>query len=332
MTQLTHLIGKCLSTYYGIEATALVLLPIGADMNASIYKVQARDQKTYFVKLRRGHFPDVSITIIKLLQMARIQQLIAPIKTVQGELAQQESDFTLIVYPFVQGQDGFSRSLTDEQWIALGQVLRQVHEVEIPASLEARIRREEFSPKWRDSVRSVYAHIEQAPIGDELALKLWKFLQKNRSTIQGLVDRSEQLSQKIRGQSLKFVLCHADIHAGNVLLDDKNALYIVDWDDPILAPKERDLMFIGGGVGNVWNNPHEEKLFYRGYGHTDIDLAILAYYRYERIVEDIAIYSQELLQPTTSEGRHEMYKHFMAMFVPRGVVDIAFETDKHVVT
>ena len=30
-------------------------------------------------------------------------------------------------------------------------------------------------------------------------------------------------------------------------------------------PKERDLMFIGGGVANVWNKPHEETLFYKGY-------------------------------------------------------------------
>lgn len=32
---------------------------------------------------------------------------------------------------------------------------------------------------------------------------------------------------------------------------------IVDWDEPIMAPKERDLMFIGGGVANVWNDPSE---------------------------------------------------------------------------
>ncbi len=88
-------------------------------------------------------------------------------------------------------------------------------------------------------------------------------------------------------------------------------------------------MFIGGGVGNVWNKPHEEKLFYQGYGRTEIDLTILSYYRHERIVEDIAIYSQELLLTTAGgENRHKMYRHFIDMFAPQGVVEIAFKTNK----
>ena len=49
-----------------------------------------------------------------------------------------------------------------------------------------------------------------------------------------------------------------------MLIDGKGDLYIVDWDAPIMAPKERDLMFIGGGVANVWNNPHEEDCFIKG--------------------------------------------------------------------
>ncbi len=328
MTALTNFIISCLRTCYWIEAVALTLLPIGADMDASVYKVEARDQKTYFVKLKRGHSNDVHSAILEFLQASRIQQLILPLKTAEGKQTQQMGDFTLIVYPFVQGQDGFTRSLADEQWIAFGRALRQVHEVDVPASLQTRIRREDFSPKWRDAVRSLYT-LEEAPVGDEVALNLWKFLQKNRSIIQRLVDRSEQLSQTARTLSPQFVLCHSDIHGGNILVEDKDAFYIVDWDDPILAPKERDLMFIGGGVGNVWNKPHEEKLFYQGYGQTDIDWTLLTYYRYERIVEDIALYSQELLQPTRSNDRLDMYKQFLSMFIPHGVVDIAFETDKH---
>ena len=104
---------------------------------------------------------------------------------------------------------------------------------------------------------------------------------------------------------------------------------MVDWDDPIMAPKERDLMFIGSGVANVWNKPHEEEYFYSGYGNSEINIAILAYYRHERIVEDMAVYGQQLLisSPGDQNNRIESYNHFIAQFDPQGVVDIAFKTD-----
>jgi spectinomycin phosphotransferase len=106
---------------------------------------------------------------------------------------------------------------------------------------------------------------------------------------------------------------------------------MVDWDDPIMAPKERDLMFIGGGIANVWNKSHEEKFFYKGYGKTEINMTILAYYRHERIVEDIALYGQQLLLTSTDDqsNRTESYKHFIAQFEPQGVVEIAFKTDEN---
>lgn len=147
-----------------------------------------------------------------------------------------------------------------------------------------------------------------------------KFMKENILSIRRLVDRAEQLGQKLQDQSHKFVLCHSDIHGGNVLIDSNDSIYIVDWDDPIMAPKERDLMFIGGGVANVWNKLHEEKLFYKGYGTTEVNSTILAYYRHERIVEDIGEYGQALLLTSGGgEGRLEMCKHFMDMFEPNGV-------------
>lgn len=312
-----------------IEATSLAQLPLGADVNASVYKARASDQKTYFVKLKRGHFQDSNIAILELLQKAGIQQLIHPIKTTEGKQLQQVDDFTFIVYPFVEGQDGFNSSLTDEQWIALGRALKQVHEVDVATPLRAQIRREEFSPKWRNVVRSLYTDSVARPTNDEIASNLWKFLQENKSLILHLLDRSEQLCQKASTLPLKFVLCHSDIHGGNVLVSDAKTFYIVDWDDPILSPKERDLMFIGGGVGNVWNKPYEESLFYQGYAEADIDWTLLTYYRYERIVEDIAVYCQELLlKPVEGNNRLEMYEEFMNQFEPQGVVAIALATDK----
>ena len=143
-----------------------------------------------------------------------------------------------------------------------------------------------------------------------------------------MVDRAEQLAEQLKDQSSEFVLCHSDIHGGNILMDVNNNIFIVDWDEPIMSPKERDLMFIGGGVANVWNKPHEEKYFYKGYGKTEINMTILAYYRHERIVEDIAVITQEILfKSDEDKERLIMYQHFIDMFEPCGVVDIAFKTD-----
>lgn len=316
----------CLDVDYGIEISILTLLPLGADMDASVYKAQAADLTSYFVKLKRGHHPDVSVAIIELLYDAGIKQVIPPLKTVHGTPIQRIGEFTLIVYPFVEGEDGFSRDLTEAQWIALGTALRRVHEIEVPQAIQHKIRRENYSPKWREIVRSLNG---VQPAHDPTALKLFMFMQEHMSEIHRLVDRSEQLARMLTNESPQFVLCHSDIHGGNVLLNGDDAIYIVDWDDPIMAPKERDLMFIGGGVANVWNKPHEEKLFYKGYGKTEINSTILAYYRHERIVEDIALYGQQLL--LTTEGGTErpvLYKHFIDMFEPQGVVDIAFITDE----
>jgi spectinomycin phosphotransferase len=266
---------------------------------------------------------------VGLLHNAGIQQIIRPVKTTHSQPTQLIDDFTLIVYPFIAGQNGFSRALTDEQWLTLGKTLKQVHEINVPSSIQHLVRREVYSPKWREIVRSFSTSIEAEPIDDEIALKLRAFMKANMSAIHRLVDRAEQLAQVLQHQSPQFVLCHSDIHAGNVLIDGNNTIYIVDWDDPIMAPKERDLMFIGGGVANVWNESHEETLFYAGYGKAEINKTILAYYRHERIVEDIALYGQDLLLTMAgSEDRLEMYKHFIAMFEPKGVVDLAFKTDE----
>ncbi len=320
----------CLNTDYGIKVATLTFIPLGADMDASVYKAQTYDQSSYLVKLKRGYHHDIGAIIQLLLHDAEIQQIISPIKTNHGQPTHHIDDFTLIVYPFIEGQDGFSRDLTNDQWITLGKALRQVHEFHLPPLIKDQIKRESYSSKWRDAVRSIYIHIDAEPkVADEIALKLLTFMKEHRGTIQRLVNRAEQLGQKIQKQSPEFVLCHSDIHGGNVLIANDGTVYIVDWDQPIIAPKERDLMFIGGGIANVWNNPHEEEFFYKGYGKTEINREILAYYRHERIVEDIAFYAQQLLFTTDGgNGREVMYKQFIDMFEPRGVVDIAFKTDK----
>ena len=318
-----------LNTDYGINCATLDLLPLGADLDSCVYKAASPDGSVFFVKIKRGQNHNIGAIIQQLLHDAGIQQIIPPVNTKYGQPTQYIDGCTIVIYPFIEGQDGFSRDLTNDQWVTLGKALRQIHEFELPPLIKNQIKCETYSPKWRQSIKSIYNYIDSQPIMiNEIALKLFTFMQAHREIIQRLTNRAEQLAQKIQIQSSEFVLCHSDIHGGNVLMTDMGNFYIVDWDQPIMAPKERDLMFIGGGIANAWNNPQEEMLFYKGYGKTEINREILTYYRHERIVEDIAIYCQHLfLTKDGEDNRTEIYDIFTAMFKPHGVVDIAFKTD-----
>jgi spectinomycin phosphotransferase len=153
------------------------------------------------------------------------------------------------------------------------------------------------------------------------------FLKSKRSEILELVGRAERLALTLQSQSQEFLLCHSDIHAGNILIGTGGSFYIVDWDDPILAPKERDLMFVGGGIGGVWNNAREETLFYEGYGQTEIDPIALAYYRHERIVQDIAVYCEQIF--LTNKGgtdREQFLRNVKSDFLPNRTIEIAYKS------
>lgn len=325
-TLLDQRIIDCLNENFGIKVTTLAFLPWGADNNAWVYKATASDQASYFIKLKRDHHLELSATLTRLMFDAGISQIIPPLYTNQGHATQFIDDFSLTVYPFIEGENGFNQSLTDKQWVSLGKALRQVHEMAMPLSIQNQIRVEVYSPQWRIAVRELYLEMEIERALDEFGLKLREFMEANHGVIHQLVNRAEQLAQKLQEQPAKFVLCHSDIHGGNVLVDHNDRLYIVDWDAPIMATIERDLMFIGAGIANVWNKPHEEEWFYQGYGKIAINKDSIAYYRHERIVEDIAIYGQALILSTAGgSNRQVMYKDFMAMFEPHGVVEMALK-------
>lgn len=164
---------------------------------------------------------------------------------------------------------------------------------------------------------------------DSVAAELAAFLRTRREVVRELVRRAEQLAAIVQARPTPYVLCHVDIHAANVLIDTSQHLYIVDWDTLMLAPKERDLMLVGGGQYGQQRSPQEEvALFDQGYGATEPDRNLLAYYGYERIVQDIDAYCEQIL--FTDEGgpdRAEGLRRLTGQFLPGQVIDITFRLD-----
>jgi spectinomycin phosphotransferase len=325
---ITARLGDC----YGLRISQVTFLPIGADANAAVYRVVADDSTPYFLKLRRGDFDEIAVAVPAFLHTQGISQVMAPLMTTTRDLWASGHGFTWILYPYFEGSNGFEKPLSDAQWVTFGRTLKAVHSSVLPPKLARRAPREVYSPQWRDIVTRFDEQIETSTYADPVAQHLAAFWVSQRQDIRTMVERAQQLGQALRqraGASEAYVLCHADIHAWNVLLhaNDERELAIVDWDNPIFALKERDLMFIGGGVGAIWDSAREETLFYQGYGATDIDPVALSYYRYERIVEDVAAYGEQIFREQGSaEDREEGLRQLMGQFRPGHLVDIAHRT------
>ncbi|MCI0396716.1 MAG: aminoglycoside phosphotransferase family protein [Chloroflexi bacterium] len=322
----------CLQDAYGLLVVQLAFLPLGADRNTAVYRALAEDETPYFVKLRRGLFNETAVALPKFLGDQGIRPIIAPLATKTEQLWATVGAFKLILYPFVEGHDAYEVALSDHHWRDLGVALKSIHTAVLPPALRRRIQQETYSPQWREMVKTFLERVEHGAFDDPVAVKLAAFLQARRQEILDLVGRAERLARPLQARSPEFVLCHSDIHAGNLLIDANDALYIVDWDDPILAFKERDLMFIGGGLVGAGHTPQEEEtLFYESYGQTEIDPIALAYYRYERIIQDIAQFCDQIL--STNEGgedREQSLRYLMSNFLPNDVLEIAYKSDKTV--
>jgi spectinomycin phosphotransferase len=322
------IIVACLQNDYGLDINTIEFLPLGADRNTAVYRAVTDADVPYFVKLRRGDFDEMTIIVPKFFHDQGLQRVIAPLVTQSQQLWASLDDFTLFVFPFIDGLDAYNIDLSDQHWIEIGETLKAMHSTEIPSDLAEHILHETYSDEWRTKVKKYQVLIQEKTFDDPIASELADFLKGQQNIIGELVGRAESCVTALQTQSNSFVLCHADLHAGNVFITHDN-LYIVDWDTMILAPKERDLMYAGGGQFMNKRSPkQEETLFYQGYGQTQIDPIALAYYRYERIVQDIAEYCEHvLLNDNNSEDRQFGARQMMSQFQPDSVIDIAFKTD-----
>ena len=317
----------CLHESYGLRVTQLDFLPLGADARAAVYRAIAGDGAAYFVKLRRGPFDEMSVAVPGFLGDQGIPRIIAPYRTSSGALWTRLEPYAITAYPFVAGVDAYEIEMSQQQWTDFGSVLRQIHAAPLPAALIDHLPRETYSPQWREQVRAYQARARDEIFEDAVAAELARFMRDQQAVIAELVEAAERLGQTLQREQHDLVLCHADIHAGNCHIAPDGTLYIVDWDTAVLAPKERDLMYPGSGLGRGWDSAESSDRFYQGYGPAQVDPNGIAYYRCERMVQDVAAFCEQLLDTTEGgQDRAQSLYYLTSSFRSDSIVDIALRS------
>jgi spectinomycin phosphotransferase len=311
---------------YGLAIRSLDFLPMGRDSRAWVYRAEVAAGQRYFLKVRQLPVQEAGMAVPAYLHEHGIDQAVAAIPTATGRFWHRLGRYALVIYPFVEGASVTKRRLSDSQWVAYGAFLRALHDTRLPAELERQVPRESYRPDATDVIRRFLVRRPAVRSASAARVGLAAFWWARRHEIAQLLERAETLGAGLAKQAPGFVLCHADIHKGNLLIDEHDDLRVVDWDGLVLAPRERDLMFIVGGVVVPPRvEPREEGLFFRGYGPVDLDELALAYYRCAWAVQDIDAFAEEVfLRAGTDEAtRSRSATAFRALFARGGEVDSA---------
>jgi len=272
---------------FGLDVVELSPVAHGADIAAQVWKATTATN-TYAVKwsaagTNTGH------QAAAFLADSGLPGIPEMIRTTDSGLWSVHAKKRLTVTPWIDGVRAAETGLTNDQWTEYGVLLRRVHDAEptfrLRDALPQRSHIDAKLPAIADKLRTRLA--TQAP-EDEIEEELGAVWKDHEDTIEYLLTARPPEPRGPR------VICHGDPHLGNVLVDDR--LHLIDWDDVILAPREQDLMFMLGGMGDVGpTRPEHLEAFLTGYGPHVIDDDAVRYYRHVRAYEDVITWSDQAI-------------------------------------
>lgn len=309
-----------LESQFAISIRGLEFLPVGNDQRAWAYRVAAEDG-VYFLKLRKGGTNPASLIAPQYLKAQGIDQVVAPLATVSGALLAPEYGFDFILYPYIAGKSAWRMSISASQWRTWGAVMRRIHTCALsPFALDAP-EREDFGLKWQNTIDRVEDLLRRGDFHGPVAAKAARVWRDQAEEIQRCRRRYREMGALLAADPPPFALCHADIHTANIIVDSLGEIRIVDWDEALFAPKERDLMFfVDDG-----HEARETDAFFAGYGGCEINWLALAYYKYDWVVQEFGDYGERIFLSDEIGGKdlHSALLEFKRLFEPEDVIDRA---------
>ncbi|PSL00883.1 spectinomycin phosphotransferase [Murinocardiopsis flavida] len=317
-----------LDEHYDLHVRDLEPVAAGADLAASLWRATDRDGRGFAVKWTGGGSP-AGLVLPAALSAVRPGSTPRPLPSRTGALWVDTGGRRLSVLEWVAGPGAMDAALDRDGWTAMGRLLAALHALPVTGELRRSVPREGFDPsRWVDLFDRVDAAVDRP--ADGAARRLAEAWRERRADLRALREHTAGRAEALRARTdlPGFVPCHADPHLGNVIRATEGGLVLIDFDDAVIAPRERDLMFvIGGGVlADMPATPEQQAWFLDGYGPHDIDRDLLGYYRGVRVLEDVAEPASVVLDPgSTADDRTTGLGYVTDVLSPTGLLAQALD-------
>ena len=285
-----------LSDAYNLEITEMIFIPRGECSWG--YKIVTPDN-LYFVKI----YATLDVTeeafqlTYDLYQKCGIKHIIHPLKTNAGEVRTVFQNYNLAIFNFVEGIVSAETTLNDDQFEQLGELIGQIHMS--TKILNPLTRKETFEFKNDDYDRVMSSLSEGSE--DSLVNEMKHLIQKHITRITQEYDELKALQKEISALEIPFVNCHGDPTPSNIMLTPQGEVYLIDWDDPIYAPKEKDLVFLHH------RNPAVMTGYAQETGISDLNQTLLRFYEHKWNIEEIGGYGSLIMDSIHDDQKQRNY-------------------------
>ncbi len=291
---------KVVQERFGISVINFTLVPRWEAVRG--YMIEGSNHEHFFLKIYSDDkIPDSAFGFAyDLFAKAGVRNIAHPIPTSNGQMRIHIGDFQIALFSLIPGKTAQEQKLTDEQLEKLGRLLAQVHQSKTVIG-EYSVK-ENFEIPFKDRLLAIFADmLKIAGNSTKYERRLRSFLEPHRQEFMQELDRLEKLQRKVRTMRLAFVNCHGEPSPGNVLSSDDGEIHLLDWDDPIFAPKEKDLLFFKDNIEPVM----------RGYSlfskDNNIDHDVMEFYGHMWNLGEIAYYGGKILFEKQSDERNQIW-------------------------
>jgi hypothetical protein len=205
------------------------------------WKIDAQSH-AYFAKIDfSGHnlIYQNSLPVVEYLSTMGVDFISKIVKTSDGKLAASFRDGVFCLFEWVDGEN-----TEDYDIKRLFEKLAVIYKIPGNGII---IQKESFDTSCIDCF---YRNLKKLQLAvDKASLAFLQILTEREKMINQRADKLSDFSLMCKGDSSHFCITHGDA-GGNVIISG-GSFIIVDWDQPLLAPPERDAWFLMADAGNM---------------------------------------------------------------------------------
>ena len=246
-------LGRLVEERYGGDTSGLRFVPVGGD--GWHYRCPP-----FWVSVRRdrqGHWPEAYESAGELARSG-LEFVLAPLADGNGRVVHRVGRFPVVVLPLVDGvtldESGYGEG--DAAQVAV--LCERLHAARCTAELPMERYELPFANELREGLSAARgAGRHTGPYGEALR----ELVERNRASIEGIVEEIGELAATCRADATPLVLTHGEPNGGNVLRAEDGRLYLIDWGDLAYGPPERDWIQMSGSGLDLTIRPAFERFY-----------------------------------------------------------------------